>query len=381
MKITIIAEVLGEANNGTTIACLNLINYLKSKGHEVKVVCPDQDKKNKEGYYILDRIKNNLVYNIAKKNNVILPRFDKNIIYEAVKDADVVHILLPLFIARKTSKYVKSLNIPISSSFHAQAQNFTAQFHILKCKIAEKHTYKMYYDNLYKYADAVHYPTQFIRDVFEKSIKKKTNGYVISNGVNDMFKPTHVEKKPEFKDKFCILFTGRLSREKSHKVLLKAVNKSKYKDKIQLFFAGDGPTKKDIIKYSKKYLTNEPIINFYSREELLKLINSCDLYCHPAYAEIEAISCLEAISCGLVPLIANSPCCATKKFALDNRCLFNVNDSIDLAKKIDYFIEHPDVINELKEKYLLESTAFNQTKCMEQMEQMLIDTAKLNKKD
>ncbi|MBQ0099864.1 MAG: hypothetical protein KBS91_04905 [Firmicutes bacterium] len=45
MKITIIAEVLGEANNGTTIACLNLINYLKSKGHEVKVVCPDQDKK------------------------------------------------------------------------------------------------------------------------------------------------------------------------------------------------------------------------------------------------------------------------------------------------------------------------------------------------
>ncbi|MBQ0099863.1 MAG: glycosyltransferase [Firmicutes bacterium] len=338
-------------------------------------------KKNKEGYYILDRIKNNLVYNIAKKNNVILPRFDKDIIYEAVKDADVVHILIPLFIARKTSKFVKSLGIPITSSFHAQAQNFTAQFHILKCKIGEKHTYKMYYNNLYKYADAVHYPTQFIRDIFETSVKKKTNGYVISNGVNDMFKPIQVEKKNEFKDKFCILFTGRLSREKSHKVLIKAVNKSKYKDKIQLFFAGDGPTKKDIIKYSKKHLSNEPIIDFYSREELLKLINSCDLYCHPAYAEIEAISCLEAISCGLVPLIANSPCCATKKFAIDNRCLFKVNDSRDLAKKIDYFIEHPECIKELREKYLLESTSFNQTKCMEQMEQMLIETAKLKKKD
>lgn len=376
MNITIIAEVLGEANNGTTIACLNLINYLKSKGHKVKVVCPDQDKKGQEGYYILDRIKCNFVYNLAKKNNVILPRFDKEIIYEAVKDADVVHIIIPLFISRKTSKFVKSLGIPITSSFHAQSQNFTAQFNILKCKIAEKHTYKMYYNNLYKYSDAIHYPTQFIKDVFEKSIRKNTNGYVISNGVNDTFKPMQVEKKPEFKDKFCILYTGRLSKEKSHIILLKAVAKSKYKDKIQLIFAGQGLLKNKLEKYAKKHLVNQPIIKFFSRNELLEVVNSCDLYCHPAYAEIEAIACLEAISCGLVPLIANSPCCATKAFALDEKCLFKVNDYKDLAKKIDYFIENPDVIKELREKYLKQSVSFNQESCMEQMEQMLIDTAK-----
>ena len=45
MKITIICDVLGRENNGTTIAAMNLIRSLKSKGHDVTVVCPDEDKK------------------------------------------------------------------------------------------------------------------------------------------------------------------------------------------------------------------------------------------------------------------------------------------------------------------------------------------------
>ena len=74
-----------------------------------------------------------------------------------------------------------------------------------------------------------------------------------------------------------------------------------------------------------------------------------DLYCHPAEIEAEAISCIEAIACGKVPIIANSPRCATKAFAVDERSLFKVNDSKDLARKIDHFIEHPEEIKELSE--------------------------------
>lgn len=45
MKITIICDVLGEPNNGTTIAAMNLIKHLKEKGHEIRIVCNDADKK------------------------------------------------------------------------------------------------------------------------------------------------------------------------------------------------------------------------------------------------------------------------------------------------------------------------------------------------
>ena len=41
MKITVVCDVLGEETNGTVVAAKNLINFLKEKGHEVRVLCPE----------------------------------------------------------------------------------------------------------------------------------------------------------------------------------------------------------------------------------------------------------------------------------------------------------------------------------------------------
>jgi len=378
MNITVICEVFGEANNGTTIAAITLINYLKKQGHNVKVVCPDEDKRGLDGYYILPKQNLGALINWRiRVNEVVLAKFDKEIIYEAVKDADIVHVMVPLFASRKITKYVESLGIPITGGFHAQAENFTNQLGLQNFHLANKWAYHWYDKNVFCRAQAIHYPTQFIRDIFEKEIGRKTNGYVISNGVNKKFKPNPGPKPEQFKDKYCILFTGRLSVEKSHIVLLEAVHKSKYNDKIQLFFAGNGRTEKAIRNYSKKHLSNQPVIGFFSRSKLLEIINFCDLYCHPAEVEIEAIACLEAISCGLVPIIANSPKCATKSFAIDERSLFKVNDSTDLARKIDYFIEHPEEKAEYSKKYLEESVNYDQEECMRQMEQMFLKEMKV----
>ena len=48
MTITIVCDVLGKENNGTTIAAMNLIRYLKSKGHTVRVLCSDQEKRGRK---------------------------------------------------------------------------------------------------------------------------------------------------------------------------------------------------------------------------------------------------------------------------------------------------------------------------------------------
>ena len=144
--------------------------------------------------------------------------------------------------------------------------------------------------------------------------------------------------------------------------------------------AGQGPRKEEIEKLSKKLLTNQPIINFYTREELVKIINYADLYCHPAEVEIEAISCLEAISCGLVPVIANSPKCATKEFALDERSLFEVNNPESLRDKIDYWFDHPNELKEMKDKYANTSSRFDFDECMDKMELMIKDAYNLYEK-
>ena len=53
MIITIVCDVLGRENNGTTIAAMNLINAMRERGHEVRVVCADEDKKDLPGFYVV----------------------------------------------------------------------------------------------------------------------------------------------------------------------------------------------------------------------------------------------------------------------------------------------------------------------------------------
>ena len=106
---------------------------------------------------------------------------------------------------------------------------------------------------------------------------------------------------------------------------------------------------------------------FYSTEELLKLIASTDLYVHASDVEIEAISCMEAFSCGLVPVISDSPKSATPQFALDERSLFRHGDPADLAAKIDWWIEHPAERAEMSPRYAEQGERYRVTRSVERM--------------
>ena len=66
---------------------------------------------------------------------------------------------------------------------------------------------------------------------------------------------------------------------------------------------------------------------------MVDTINSADLYVHPAEIEIESIACLEAITCGLVPVISNSDRSAARYFALREDNLFEAGNAENLAKK------------------------------------------------
>ena len=192
--------------------------------------------------------------------------------------------------------------------------------------------------------------------------------------MNRQFRPRSVEKPDDLKDRFVILFTGRYSKEKSHKVLIDAVALSRYRDRIQLIFAGAGPLEDRLKKRSAK-LPIMPRFEFYSRDELVDIINYSDLYVHPAEIELEAIACLEAISCGLVPVISDSPRSATRCFAQSTRNLFNCNDPEDLAKKIDWWIEHPEEKASCSRSYLGYSRQFDFDYCMDEMERMILENA------
>ena len=172
---------------------------------------------------------------------------------------------------------------------------------------------------------------------------------------------------------------GRFSNEKNQQVLINAVAKCKMKDDVKIYFAGSGPKEKKLRRLAERKGVDCDF-NFYSRAELLTVLHGADLYVHTALIEIEAISCMEAIVRGLVPVICNSERSATRRSAVDERWLFEERDSDDLAKKIEYFYDHPEQIEAYKEKYVSFRNRCRQEDCMQKMEQMLTDTMELRKR-
>lgn len=375
MNITIVCDVLGEANNGTSLAAYNLINTLVEKGHNVKVVCPDPDKMGRQGYYILRELNVGPLNGYLKKNGVSLARGDKTVIYQACKDADIVHGLVPFSASKKALRFCHKNGIPFTAGFHMQAENFTSHIFLMASNLVNKATYSFLWSTYFNKVDGVHYPTTFIRDYVAQYNKKNVPAYVISNGVNfKYFYPNKVERPEELKNKFIIIMSGRLSKEKNQQELLYAVKRSKYEKDIQIMLTGDGPRKKYLMKLIKKLnFTNEPIQKLYKHEELHDALWMGDLYVHTSIVEIEAISCLEAIACGMVPVIADSRKSATRKFAIDDRCLYKSRNIQDLTDHIDYWIEHKEEKEKLSKKYREFIKQFDFEDCMNRMEQMLVE--------
>ena len=374
MIICIVCDVLGEENNGTTIAAMNLIRSLRGKNYTVRVVCSDEDKRGQSGYYIVKPINFGPINKYVQKNGVELARPDKKVLKAALDGADHVHLMTPFPLAFSALRLARKLGISVTAGFHCQAENITSHLFMKNNALANRVVYKIFYRHFYRYVDGVHYPTEFIHQVFER-YGGKTTAYVISNGVGAEFRPAVVPSSAEFKGKQVILFTGRYSKEKSHKVLIDAVKQSRYADTIQLVFAGDGPLKANLKKRARG-LKNPPVFKFFSREGMVRIINTADLYVHPAEVEIEAISCLEAISCGLVPVICNSPRSATRYFALDDKNLFALNDSRDLALKIDYWLDNPEKKAARSKEYVGYTEKFDFNACMDRMEQMILSVHK-----
>ena len=386
MNITIVCDVLGEPNNGTSVAAYNLINHLKSQGHNVTVVCCDADKKGENGFSIVPTMNLGPIINAALARNEVVPaRADKTILEEAIRGADVVHLLMPFPLSWKAVKICEQYNVPMTASFHVQAENFTCHIGMMKSGIATKEVYKYFYRKVYDHCALTHYPTEFIKEDFESNIRKKVPSRVISNGVSEsFFEPAPIEainkQKAKHKDKFTIVVVGRYSSEKAQQVLIKAIAKSKYKDKIHLILAGEGPKRHSYKRLAKKYGVDCEM-KFFEHEELKEVLNAADLYVHTAYVELESIACLEAIVTGLVPIICNSKRSAARFFAQDDRCLYRKWDAEDLKNKIEYFMDNPDELEVCRKKYKKQANVSRLGDCMNKMEQMLQDAAGMREKE
>lgn len=373
MIITIVSDVLCGEGNGTNVATMNLVRHLFSKGYEVRILSPKKGEDGEENYYTVPVQSLGLLDHLIDKVGVKLAKADDEVIERCMKDTDYVHAIVPFHLCNKVIKLAKERNIPVSCGFHMQAENLTSYFKLDHVRVVNKGVYRFIYKTTFSKADAIHYPTKFIRNVFEKNIHHKTNGYVISNGVSPDMRKKVVEKPAEFKDKIIISSVGRLAREKAQDTLIKAMKYSKHEKDIQIILAGQG-LKEHIYARLARKLTNPIVMKQFSRAEVVDLMNYTDIYVHPAIIELEGIACIEALACQKLTIVSDSKKSATKLFVSSKRCIFKHKNPRDLARVIDYFIEHPEAKKKVEESYKTFADDYSVEKCMEKMEQMILET-------
>jgi len=364
MKVVFVIESWAEGN-GAVVATKRLSEELISRGHEVAVVTTgsydDENIHEVSGFY-LPFVRQSLE-NMGMKFSM----GEKEVLREAFKGADIIQIQFPFFIARNTIKVAKEMGIPVIGGSHVQPQNIISAMG-KESLLMEKILHWFFNQSLYKKVGTIHYPSQFAADLFKKK-GSTAKARVVSNGIPEAYTPEVHDRPDWFADKFVLMNVGRHAMEKRQELLIEGILKSKYKDNIQLLLCGKGEDSEKLRERGKD-LPVEPLVRYISMDEKLQYLNTADLYLHGSVVELESLSCLEAIGCGLPCLIGDSPYSAAPQFALEENFIFRMDDPDDLAAKIDYLYENREELRKRKQDVLEMAEKYRFTKCVDQMEEL-----------
>lgn len=376
MKILLVIDDYISSNNGTTISCRRFAGELRRQGHEVKVLgtsLPDEpDMFRLEEYHLP------IVDGLVRANDFHFSKVDMAVIRKAVAWADVVHCMMPFMLTYRTEQVVREMHKPATAAFHIQPENLLSAVRLGKWTLVNSALYAMWRKGIYDKFAFIHCPSEFMK---QEMLDHRYKGDIraISNGISDAFCLQEKRKTKKTEGKIVVTMVGRLAREKRQDVIIRAVRKSKYADRIQIVFAGKGPLE-GFYKRLGRRLKNPPMFVYLNQSDLIDLLAETDVYVHASDMESEAISCIEAFATGLVPVISDSRKSATLQFAIDSRSLFKAGSPKDLAQKIDYWLDHPEEKKRMEAAYAKQGLDYTLEASVRKCVQMFEDAIEANRR-
>ncbi|KKS82160.1 MAG: Glycosyl transferase group 1 [Candidatus Wolfebacteria bacterium GW2011_GWC1_43_10] len=258
--------------------------------------------------------------------NLLLPFFHKRII----EKSDIIRLMqftaiVPALIARMffRLKIVATYGFPYGHFLKTRGKYIQSIIWTLLEKItlkkADKYivTYKNTFDYLLK----------------NKVDNKKIN--LLPNGVDiGVFKPIKNKNK-----KTNLLFVGRFEPEKNILNLGKALSILKNKFDYFITFIGGGALKRGLVNELDRSGINYKIIPSLPHNQLVKYYQKSDLFLLPSLAEGYPKVLIEAMACGLPPIVARYP--GYEQIITDGEnglvCDFNPEN---ISEKIDFLIKN-----------------------------------------
>lgn len=351
MKILFVINNFFVTGNGLAASARRTVDYLRQAGHEVRIVSgPNQKNPEIKPDYLLEEYRFPIVNPIVKAQGYCFAASNLPLMKEAAEWADVIHLEEPFVVQDRMINIARKLGKPVTGTYHLHPENITNSLGPLRHWTWLNRTMlKIWRDYTFNYCDYVQCPTENVLDRLRRyHISSRLE--LISNGIvpDPCIRPaTMPENYLDPERPLKVIYIGRLSREKDHDTLLKAMTYSKFAHRIQLHFAGLGPSKASITRkarrlYHQGILKYEPIISFENRDGLRKMAAEADLAIHCATIEVEGLSIMEAMQQGVVPVIAQGRYSGTSQFAMDRHSIFPEENPEALAHRIDYWLERPE---------------------------------------
>ncbi len=294
-------------------------------------------------------VRKNTVFNIKKKKDNILQLVDSI-------NSDVIRAYNPLAQGWLAAYCSDKLKIPFYLSLHSQYDGYR--------KLMKKKKFKRYL--------ALKYSRKFIEPFVLSKANKITGVYkIIDKYVEDLSgkHPEIIYNKinlDQFKNgkkilnfnKPLILSVGRLSPEKNHSVLIKAIKNLD----LFLMIIGNGELESYLKELVKKLNIEDKVIFKKSipNSEIQNYYKSADLFVLPYDPEIEGIpiAVLESIASGL-PAIVPFP---VKGYSdgLEKSAEFSRMDVNSLTEKIEKLITDKEYLKKLSVNALKKSEEFDE---------------------
>jgi glycosyltransferase involved in cell wall biosynthesis len=340
-----VIDAWDDANNGAVVSTRRFAELLRERGHTVDVLATGVPA---PGKILLKSFVIPTPGNIMEKMRLPFAWPDRRILEETLGRQDVIHNQFPFYLGIKAIGAARKAGVPVVSTFHVQAEHLLHNVGVRSPTLVDW-TYRFFLRTTYNRSDAVLCPSAFA----ERELRRyglRVPSAVISNGVPPEYRPLPREQCERFEGKFTILSVGRLAREKRHDLLIEAIRKSRHEGRIQLVILGDGPQKARLEELGK-VLTHAPVFRWLKPHELIRYYGGADLCVHAADVEVECMSVLEAMACGLPCVIARSPLSATSQFALSDDFLFEAGSREELTARIDRWIEDPAGLERAREGY------------------------------
>ncbi len=346
LRIAMVSDAWDDAASGGVVSTRRFTELLRARGHTVDVLATGEPA---PGKIPLRTFVVPTPGGIMQRMRFPFAWPDRRILEETLPRQDVVHVQFPFYLGIRAITVARRARVPVVSTFHVQAEHLLHNVDVHNRTLVAW-VYRFFLRTIYNRSDHVVCPSAFA----EAELRRyglRVPSTVISNGVPPEYRPLPREECPRFDGKFVVLSVGRLAREKRHELLIEAIRGSRHEGRIQLVVLGDGP-QRERLEAQGRTLTHAPVFRYLKPHELIPYYGGADLCVHAADVEVECMSVLEAMACGLPCLIARSSLSATSQFALSDSFLFEAGSREDLTRKIDHWIDDPGGLERARAGYL-----------------------------